>query len=116
MNRHFFYRIRSLDINGKIIYSAIVKLNTKGGAAELVIYPNPVKGRQLTLQTTGLSKGNYTLKVFNTNGQQVFSLPFIQNGISGSRVIQLPEGIKAGAYNLMLSDGEAKQSKTFILQ
>jgi hypothetical protein len=111
-----FYRIRSLDINGKIIYSAIVKVNTKGGVSELVIYPNPVIGRQLTLQTTGLSKGNYTLKVFNTNGQQVFCQPFIQNGSSGSKVIQLPEATKAGVYNLMLSNGEGKQSKTFILQ
>jgi hypothetical protein len=111
-----FYRIHSLDINGKIIYSAIVKVNTKGGVSELVIYPNPVIGRQLTLQATGLNKGNYTLKVFNTNGQQVFSQAFIQNGSSGSRVIQLPEATKAGVYNLMLSNGEGKQSKTFILQ
>lgn len=110
------YRIRSLEFDGKILYSAIVKVNIKDGAADLVVYPNPVTGGQLSMQLTSLPKGTYTLRIFNAGGQQVQSQVIIHNGGAASQVIQLPQAAKSGLYSLQLSSGDIKLTKTFIVR
>ncbi|MEQ1676691.1 MAG: T9SS type A sorting domain-containing protein [Chitinophagaceae bacterium] len=110
------YRIRSLEFDGKVLYSAIVKVNIKDGAADLVLYPNPVTGGQLSMQVTSLPKGTYALRIFNAGGQQVQSQVIIHNGGAAAQVIQLPQAAKSGLYSLQLSSGDMKLTKTFIVR
>lgn len=111
-----FYRIHSNELDGRSLYSVIVKVNTKGGTAGIVIYPNPVSGGQLSLQTTGLNKGEYTIRIFNANGQQVYNQLLNHHGGAATEVIQLPAALKPGMYNLQLSGGEVKLAKSFIIR
>jgi hypothetical protein len=111
-----FYRIHSNEFDGKSLYSVIVKVNTKGGVAGITIYPNPVTGGQVSLQTTGLSKGLYAVRIFNAGGQQVFNQLMNHNGGAATEVIQLPAALKPGMYSLQLSGGEVKLAKSFILR
>lgn len=111
-----FYRVRSNELDGKSLYSVIVKVNTKGGVAGITVYPNPVTGGQVSLQTNGLSKGLYNVRIFDAVGQQVFSQLINHNGGAATEVIQLPATIKPGMYNLQLNGGEVKLAKSFIIR
>ncbi len=111
-----FYRIRYFELSGKILYSTVIKVNTKGGAIGIVTYPNPVTDGQLSLQTTGLNKGQYMLRVFDAAGQQVHKQLLNLYDGAATEVIQLPLTLKPGMYNLQLSGGEVKLAKSFIIK
>ncbi len=111
-----FYRIRSVEISGKTLYSTIIKVNTKGGAAGIVIYPNPVTDGQLSLQTTGLNKGQYMVRVFDVAGQQLHTQLLNLYDGSATELIQLPPTVKPGIYNLQLSGTEVRLAQSFIIR
>ncbi|HMU47756.1 MAG TPA: T9SS type A sorting domain-containing protein [Chitinophagaceae bacterium] len=111
-----FYRIRSNEFDGGQLYSIIVRVNTKGGNTDITIYPNPVTGGLLSLQATELAKGDYTIRVFNASGQQVFQQRFAHNGGFVTQSVQLPASAQSGMYNLQLTGAELKLSKTFIVR
>jgi hypothetical protein len=110
-----YYRIRSLETTGKSKYSIIVKVDIRGGAMQLVLYPNPVTGGQLSYQAVNLAKGQYTVRVFNSLGQQVYSSALNHQGGSVTEAITLPS-VKAGLYSLQLISNDNNLIRTFIVQ
>ncbi|HEY6502369.1 MAG TPA: T9SS type A sorting domain-containing protein, partial [Chitinophagaceae bacterium] len=110
-----FYRIRSLELGGKTRYSIIVRVDTRGGITQLVLYPNPVTGGQLSYQATNLAKGQYAIRIFNSAGQQVYVQALNHNGGSITEAIPLPLA-KAGIYVLQLNSADLNLSRTFVIQ
>lgn len=110
-----FYRIRSVEANGKVQYSNIVKVNRNASNQDMVIYPNPVIGKQFSLQLPALVKNVYTIRVTNAQGQQVYQRTLNHNGGVATEVIQLPAALKTGYYHVLLTGGEVKLSRSFIL-
>ncbi|MBN8674013.1 MAG: T9SS type A sorting domain-containing protein [Chitinophagales bacterium] len=111
-----YYRIRSAETNGVAKVSIIVKVDTRGGKMDIVIYPNPVTDGTISLQATDLAKGQYSIRVFAANGQQVYTQALSHAGGSVTESVQLPATIKAGIYNLVISSGEMKMVKTFMVR
>jgi hypothetical protein len=58
--------------------------------------PNPVLDKQVSLQATGLDKGQYTIRVFDANGRQVFNKLLNHTGGAITEVVQLPATIDKG--------------------
>ena len=94
-----FYRIRSLETNGTMRYSVIVRVDRKGGA--ISIYPNPLTTSTLTLQTE-LPGGSYPLQINNAAGQVVYHRIMHHNGGNQTETIDLP-GLRSGIYYLMVA-------------
>ena len=69
-NGNNFYRIKSVDINGKISYSTIVRLNLNQSGKGILVYPNPATKGYISFQSSDLQKGSYTLKIINSNGRR----------------------------------------------
>lgn len=111
-----YYRIRSAETTGAAKVSIIVKVDTRGGKMDIVIYPNPVTDGTISLQATDLAKGQYNIRVIASNGQQVYTQGLSHAGGSVTESIQLPAAIKAGIYNLVISSGEMKMVKTFMVR
>lgn len=112
-----FYRIQSLEFDGKKLYSIVIRVNPKGGATDISLYPNPVTGNKFSMQATALPKGSYTIRVINAGGQQVYSQSL--NHTSGGSItesVQLPATIKTGMYTLQLSGGPVNITKAFIIR
>jgi len=64
-----YYRLKMVDMDGKISYSGIISVSFKTNAsATISIAPNPV---QATFQVTmnGLQQGNYRIELHNASGQ-----------------------------------------------
>lgn len=112
-----FYRIRVDEIGGKPVYSKILRVemgSTK--AASFSLYPNPVVGKQLTVSLNGLRQGQYSLQVFNTSGQRVYSTNINNVGAGVTQMIELPATLKSGMYVTVVSGDDFRESKQFILQ
>ena len=115
-NGNNFYRIKSVDINGKISYSTIIRLNLNHSSKDILVYPNPATKDYISFQAGDLQKGSYTLKIMNSNGQSIYKQEFVHEGGAFSQTISLPAGIKSGMYNLQLRNGKEVTNKTFIVQ
>jgi hypothetical protein len=110
-----FYRIKVQEISGKIIYSKILKVTIGVAAKGFTLYPNPVKGNQVTVGINA-KQGQYTLTVMSTGGQKVFIQKIIHQGGNMSQAIELPATVKPGAYNMTISGDNYREAKMFIVQ
>jgi hypothetical protein len=112
-----FYRVKNVDIDGKFSYSVIVKVSTGSQAARMALYPNPaVSGSNIALQLTGLQKGTYKLRVFNSTGQEVFAQQLVHTGGSVTQSLQLPSSLRTGIYNVQLSGTDVKWNKALVIE
>lgn len=112
-----YYRLKSVDIDGKASYSSIVKVNLDKATAGFTVYPNPVRNGSVSFQSADLAKGSYTVKVISVSGQQMMAQQFNHNGGAISQSVQLPQSVKTGIYTLLIENAGAKvMNKTFIVQ
>lgn len=112
-----FYRIRNVDFDGKEGFSNIVKVSLDKSVKDITLYPNPVRGNFLALQSSDLAKGNYAIRVMNTAGQQVHVQRFNHAGGAINESVILPTGTQSGIYVLQLErDGIKVLGKSFVVQ
>src|SRR6266536_749702 len=102
VNGKNFYRIKAVDKNGAIAYTAIALVNISAGKSSVSIYPNPVQNRIVNVQFTNLPAGNYNLILYNTLGQPVLSKKIEHAGGSATQSFTLPVNTAAGAYIVKL--------------
>lgn len=115
LNSSVLYRIKAVSSNGNYTYSSIVKIDPTQ-QAEFIIYPNPVEGNKLTIQTGNTGTGKYLAELFDMNGRKIQSQLFVNNGASFSQVIDLPANIKPGIYTMRFSGNNLKGLKTFLVK
>lgn len=111
-----YYRIKSIDKDGKTDFTSIVKINFKKTNMGINIYPNPVLNKQLSLQASNLEKGEYVLIVSSSSGQQVYRKTLSVNGGAISQSVKLPPTLMPGMYSLQLVSKVTVLSKAFIVQ
>lgn len=113
-----FYRIKSVDMDGKVAYSAVVKavIENATAAADLTVYPNPVKGSSVAVQVANLASGNYAVQLYSANGQQVYNQSMVYSGGRSSQSVQLPAGTKAGVYYLVVSGNNVKMTRSLVIE
>jgi hypothetical protein len=110
-----YYRIKALEMSGKTIYTKAVRVDLGKTAQLLNLYPNPVTGTQLSVSINN-KQGQYTLKIVNAGGQEVYSRKIIHQGGSMTQNIELSSSVKPGVYNLMISGDNYHESNMFIVQ
>lgn len=113
-----FYRIKSVDMDGKVAYSAVVKavIENATAAADLTVYPNPVKGSSVAVQVANLASGNYAVQLYSANGQQVYNQSMVYSGGRSAQSVQLPAGTKAGVYYLVVSGNNVKMTRSLVIE
>lgn len=110
-----YYRITAIESNGKTIMSRIMKVEIGKKNQNLLIYPNPVTGKQLNIDVTNIKTGQYKLRVMNAVGNEVFSKTITSRGTVITEAIQLPQ-LQDGIYTLLLTGDNYNQTKLFIIQ
>lgn len=112
-----FYRLKSMDIDGKFGYSSIVRVSLDKQVKNISLHPNPVNGDFVSLKSANLNKGNYQVSVFKSSGVLVFNQRFSHSGGAINQILNLPVGIQSGYYLLQLSkDGITLLNKIFMIQ
>ncbi len=112
-----FYRIRAVQNDGAVKYSAIVNvLSGKEGIAAINVYPNPSVGNAINLQLNNLLKGSYTVSVFNNAGQKIYNRSLQHNGGGSCELLQLDISAAKGLYHVEVAGGTGKFAKKIIVQ
>ena len=97
-----FYRIKSLDKNGKITYSIAVKVTLSSNAKNAItVSPNPVTGNNVAIQLN-LPKGTYTLTLTNKLGQQLANKVIQHAGGNATETLKPSSDFAAGIYQLKI--------------
>ncbi len=111
-----FYRIKSTDRNGTVKYSLVVNVKLGRGKNEFTVYPNPVKEGKLNLQLGNVDKGQYSLRLYNSIGQEVMSQTLTHAGGSATQSITLAAGMAKGVYRLQISNGTTVTNKSVVIE
>jgi hypothetical protein len=111
-----YYRVKATETTGKIVYSKILNVNLGSGSQGLRLYPNPVKDKQVTISLSNVKRGQYTLRVINTAGQDILRQTINNQSSSLTQILDLPSTIKAGVYNMVITGSDYRETKTFIVQ
>ncbi len=111
-----WYRIKSVDVNGKTTYSATILINAGKNNETLTLYPNPVKN-ELVASIYAVSLTKATLVVNALSGAAVFTKSIVlqkgNNAIAVEEINKLPAGI----YQLVIQkEGGIMLSRQFIKQ
>jgi Secretion system C-terminal sorting domain len=65
----YYYRIRSVDLDGKSTYSNIAIIRKPGDKAGIRLFPNPVS-KEINLEFSN-AKGSYVINIYSQSGQLV---------------------------------------------
>ncbi|HTE11195.1 MAG TPA: T9SS type A sorting domain-containing protein, partial [Chitinophagaceae bacterium] len=77
-NGNNYYRIKEVDMDGKLTYSKIINIPYNEGKAGVRIYPNPVTDL-LQLKINDRSTGNVDIKITDAQGRVVYTATDVEN-------------------------------------
>ena len=95
-----YYRIKSIDINGAISYSTIVKVATGAIQEDINIYPNPITDGQIHLQFQNEPQGKYGIRLLNKPGQVILEKQITLEAGNSTELIKWDFNLAHGMYNL----------------
>lgn len=100
-----YYRIKSIGLNGKTNYSAIVKVAKDEALLvnTIAVYPNTLKGNTVLLQLNNVAKGSYTIGMYNMEGRLIKKLLMEHFGGSAIQRFAVDKYLTPGKYLLQLS-------------
>ena len=111
------YRVEALDISGSVNYSTIVSANTTSTtAAAITVAPNPVTNGQFSLGLNNLAAGVYTLSVYSSAGQEVYTTSVTNTGGNYSQPITLSSVPAKGIYSVRISNGTTSFTKNIVVE
>jgi hypothetical protein len=102
-----YYRLKTVDVDGRISYSNIVLINVHGNSS-VVIYPNPVADK-LMLSYTGVNS-SIQLDIVDALGQIVYS----NRTVVANPIIIPVNTLTSGNYILRITDGEDVINTKFV--
>lgn len=111
-----YYRIKSIDNNGRFQYSEIVKVVLDNDKPGITVSPNPVKGNLVNLQFTNQPVGSYSIRVINAEGQMMYGKTMKHYAGSVSQTMSLPSTVIKGIYqlHLLLPDNTTQVIKLMV--
>jgi methionine-rich copper-binding protein CopC len=99
-----YYRIKSVDINGKAIYSQIVRVQPVISLkSDISIYPNPLQNGTINLQFVNQATGTYFVRVTDQLGQPIISKQIMHSEGTGTEIIQLQKSTAHGVYQVEIT-------------
>lgn len=114
---HIYYRLRSIDIDGKSRISAVVYLlnDMNAPVTKLTVFPNPV---QQEINTSFVTDKNMQVvfSLYSPDGKLVQT--YRRTASAGSNFYQLDvsSGLPAGTYIFTANDGEGNRIQTKIIK
>jgi hypothetical protein len=106
-----YYRLRQADIDGRFVYSTVVRATTNcNGKGKVLVYPNPLGSNQNLIVNISGYAGKIRGELFNATGQRV-SVHNLANRANELSVLNL----SAGVYMLYIRSDEKVESFKVII-
>jgi hypothetical protein len=108
-----YYRVRSVDVNGKIAYTSIVKAQISDISVSIKVFPNPATEAKVNLQLNNQPAGVYYARLINPIGQVIVSKKIIHEAGNSTEIIEWNKAAAKGIYNLEIAqpDGSTQVIK-----
>jgi hypothetical protein len=105
-----YYRISSIEIDGIIKYSEVVKVYVRKANQGISLFPNPATGNNLNLQLVNQQPGIYEVRLVNSFGQTYLAKTIQYNGGTSIENLKPGQNIPKGIYQLEIKKpgGEKK--------
>jgi hypothetical protein len=110
-----YYRIKSTDAGGMVMYSPVVRVNLAANGNAWNIYPNPSKGTSMMLQLEQVEKGRYGVKVIDAAGREVSAQMVDHSGGAATYRVSLPSRLPRGTYFVRISDQDGQLASLKML-
>jgi hypothetical protein len=110
---YYYYRIKSVDIKGKVNYSDTVKILIGNGNPSIGVYPNPITNGVINLRMLNMPAGTYGIRLMNNAGQVITSTSVTRNEGSSIEKLNWNYRLARGVYQLEIvkPDGGVKVIK-----
>jgi hypothetical protein len=110
-----YYRIKSVDNNGQVKYTGIVRVAI-GKSGGITVSPNPVQGNVIHISFADQKAGAYAVRLINIAGQSVYNRIVAHAGGSASQIFALPSGLVSGVYQLeIVAPDSSRQVEKLIV-
>ncbi|MFY8005432.1 MAG: T9SS type A sorting domain-containing protein, partial [Chitinophagaceae bacterium] len=94
-----YYRVRIVSGIETGKFTNTVQLKAANSKKQVSIYPTVITNQQFQLQLTGYEKGTYTVRVFNTIGQDIWTQKLQHEGGNSNYTIRMTEtNLSSGTY------------------
>ncbi|HVZ98020.1 MAG TPA: alpha-amylase family glycosyl hydrolase [Chitinophagaceae bacterium] len=105
----YYYRLRSVDIDGNFTYSAAVKLTVTGNRKLIIVNPNPFR-QNLTITVETSIQDRATVILADVTGREISRS--VEHLTAGSNHLQLnvASQLSAGTYLLTIQDARGTQT------
>ena len=102
-NNRYYYRILIADIDGKVKYSPVMKVDAGTLSERVKVYPNPVTNQRIHFQIAEQPAGLYRVKLVSGFGQVILSQTTRHNGGTFTGSIQPGQKIEKGIYQIEIT-------------
>jgi hypothetical protein len=110
-----YYRVLSIDFNGKQQYSSVVKVFIGNVRPAIRVYPNPVAKGNINIQFVNQPKGIYGIKLINKPGQVIMIKQIKHDQGSSTETMQIDKGMAHGTYQLEITRPDGNVAKLNVL-
>src|SRR5450759_793053 len=102
----------------RILFSSSTSLpvNITPAQSEMKVFPNPVKYQQINFKFNELEKGEYTIILFNQQGQQILNRVINHSGGSLNQIIYLDKKLAGGMYFLQVANKSKHYSQRILIE
>lgn len=107
-----YYRLRSIDFDGKMAFSRVVILGEKLSITK--VFPNPAVD-QVTVQFTALAEEDLRLSIVDLNGRLVWYQPMETKPGLNTTVVPMRQ-LPAGAYDLLLTNSRKMMASLRVMK
>lgn len=111
-----YYRIKVTERNGTIKYSSILNVRLSVRGTGVNVYPNPVKGSNVNVQFDAMEKAVYSVTMYNSMGQKVFTKNITHNGGTATYSLEMPASVKKGIYNMSISNSTDGINRKIVVE
>lgn len=112
-----FYRLKMEENSGNYRYSDVATINVDRSHQPMVsIVPNPVSGNILTLNTSGSTAGNATVKIIDLTGRIQLAATITEQDFQNNKISYNVANLVPGFYILQVENNDWKQSLKFSKQ
>jgi len=98
----YFYRIKCVNTQGVISYSAVKDIVIADNRAGMFVYPNPVKEHMTWLRINKAQTGVYSARITDKNGALLQIVNFVSSGGNTIQKIVMSNNVAAGIYQLVV--------------
>jgi hypothetical protein len=98
-----YYRIRSVDFDGKTKLSTTAVATTYDQQREFTVFPNPVKNTGMRVRASNLEKGRYSLSLIDIQGRELNERIIHHDGGMMNETIEVKK-LKKGMYYVRIQN------------